>query len=95
MQELIKQISEKSGITLDQARVAAEFVKSYLTSKLPESLHAPLTSALNGVKVPDTFEDKFDVLKDRASELKDQASDKLKGLGTDAKGLFEKIKKQL
>ena len=95
MEELIKQISEKSGITTDQAKVAAELVKSYLTGNLPDSLHASLNSAMNGVKVPDTFEDKFDVLKDRASELKDQASDKLKDLGADAKGLFDKLKKNL
>jgi hypothetical protein len=91
MQELIKQISEKSGISLDQAKVAAESVKSYLSSKLPESLHGPLNNALDGAKVPDMFADKLDVLKDRASELKDQASDKLKDLGDDAKGLLNKL----
>jgi hypothetical protein len=31
MEELIKQISEKSGITLEQAEVTAESVKTYLT----------------------------------------------------------------
>jgi hypothetical protein len=46
---------------------------------------------MDGAKVPDMFADKLDVLKDRASELKDQASDKLKDLGSDAKGLLDKL----
>ncbi|MFL5731217.1 MAG: hypothetical protein ACJ75J_17140 [Cytophagaceae bacterium] len=91
MQELIKQISEKTGISPEQAKAAAESVKSYLTSKLPESLHGPLNSALDGAKVPDMFSDKLDTFKDRANEIKDQASDKLKDLGKDAKGMIDKL----
>jgi hypothetical protein len=45
MEELIKQISEKTGLSADQAKSAVEMVVNYLKTKLP----APLASHLDGI----------------------------------------------
>ncbi len=46
MDELVKQIVAKTGISEDQARSAAETVVGFLKSKLPESLAGHVDSAL-------------------------------------------------
>jgi hypothetical protein len=46
MEELVKQIVSKTGISEDQARGAATTVIGFLKGKLPESLGGHLDSAL-------------------------------------------------
>lgn len=46
MEELIKQIVSKTGISEDQARNAATTVIGFLKGKLPESIGSHLDSAL-------------------------------------------------
>ncbi len=46
MEELVKQIVSKTGISEDQARSAANTVIGFLKGKLPESIGGHLDSAL-------------------------------------------------
>ena len=46
MEELVKQIVSKTGISEDQARNAANTVIGFLKGKLPESIGGHLDSAL-------------------------------------------------
>ena len=45
MNELIKMVSEKAGISEDQARMAVQTVLDFLKTKLP----APIASQIDGV----------------------------------------------
>ncbi len=46
MEELVKMISERTGLPADQARAAAQVVVDFLKSKLPESMAGFVDSAL-------------------------------------------------
>jgi hypothetical protein len=48
MDELVKTLSEKTGLPEDQARTAADTVVNFIKSKLPESLQGQVDSALSG-----------------------------------------------
>ncbi len=48
MQEIVKLVSEKVGISNDQARVAVEVVINFLKDKLPEPLAGQLDGLLSG-----------------------------------------------
>jgi len=48
MDELIKQVSEKTGLSADQAKAATDAVIGFLKSKLPSPLAGQLDSLLNG-----------------------------------------------
>lgn len=48
MEELIKQVSERSGISEAQARKAVDTVMSYMRDKLPASVSGTIDSALGG-----------------------------------------------
>ena len=48
MEELIKQISAKTGISEDQARTAATTVIGFLKNKLPEPIAGQIDNALGG-----------------------------------------------
>ena len=48
MEELIKQVSEKTGLSADQAKSAVETVVNYLKTKLPAPLAGQLDSLLAG-----------------------------------------------
>ena len=48
MEELIKQVSERSGISEAQARKAVETVMNYMRDKLPASVSGTIDSALGG-----------------------------------------------
>ncbi len=47
MEELVKQISSRTGISEDQARQAATMVISFAKTKLPEPIASQLENALN------------------------------------------------
>jgi uncharacterized protein (DUF2267 family) len=48
MKDLIKLVSDKTGLSEDKARVAVETVTTYLKSKLPGSIAAQVDSYLSG-----------------------------------------------
>ena len=48
MEELIKQVSERSGISEAQARKAVDTVMNYMRDKLPASVSGTIDSALSG-----------------------------------------------
>jgi uncharacterized protein (DUF2267 family) len=48
MEELIKQVSERSGISEAQARKAVDTVMNYMRDKLPASVSGTIDSALGG-----------------------------------------------
>ncbi|MCL7455550.1 MAG: hypothetical protein M8467_21150 [Anaerolineae bacterium] len=50
MDELIKLVSKKAGITEAQARQAVETVLGFLKDKLPEPIAAQIEAALKGGK---------------------------------------------
>ena len=47
MDELIKQVSERSGISESQARTAVETVLGFIKERLPESVAGHVDGALN------------------------------------------------
>jgi uncharacterized protein (DUF2267 family) len=48
MDELIKQISQKTGISAEQARQAVESVMAFLKDRLPAPIAAQVTNLLSG-----------------------------------------------
>lgn len=48
MEELIKQVSEKAGITEDQARTAVETVADYLKERVPAPYSSYIDSFMSG-----------------------------------------------
>lgn len=48
MEELIKQVTERTGITEAQARTAIETVMNHLRDKLPASVSGTIDGALGG-----------------------------------------------
>lgn len=48
MDELVKLVSEKTGLPEEQAKVAVETVLSYLKKQLPEPLAGQIDSVLEG-----------------------------------------------
>ena len=54
MDQLITQITERTGITADQARAVVQVVTSYLKDKLPAPIAAQVDGLLSGQNVGDT-----------------------------------------
>jgi hypothetical protein len=48
--ELVNHVSEKVGITADQAKTAVETVIGYCKTKLPESIHEHLDGLFGGAE---------------------------------------------
>jgi uncharacterized protein (DUF2267 family) len=48
MDELVKQVAQKTGITEDQARQAVTVVVNYLKEKLPAPIAAQVDGVLSG-----------------------------------------------
>ena len=48
MEELVQQVSQKAGITEDQARVAVETVADMLRERIPSPYNKYVDSFLNG-----------------------------------------------
>ena len=48
MEELIRQVTERAGISEEQARTAVNTVMGYLKTNLPAGLAGPLDSVLGG-----------------------------------------------
>jgi hypothetical protein len=48
MEELVQQISQKTGLSEDQARVAAETALNFIKGKLPEPIASQVDGFLSG-----------------------------------------------
>jgi uncharacterized protein (DUF2267 family) len=75
MEELVKQVSERSGISEEQARTAVSTVVGFLKDKLPAPIAGQIDNALNSSAVTSGI----DMVADKAGDL-------LGGLG----GMFVK-----
>ena len=53
MDYLIKQITERTGLPVDQARAAAQTTIDFLKEKLPESMRGYVDMALNSGMIDD------------------------------------------
>ncbi|MGE5141463.1 MAG: hypothetical protein ACM3JD_18500 [Rudaea sp.] len=53
MDELVKTVSQKTGLSEDQARAASQAVLDYLMTKLPQPVSAQIKNALQGSGMPD------------------------------------------
>jgi len=53
MDELIKQITERTGLPADQARAAAQTTIDFIKEKLPESMRGYVDMALNSGMIDD------------------------------------------
>ena len=53
MDDLIKQITERTGLPADQARAAAQTTIDFLKEKLPESMRGYVDMALNSGMIDD------------------------------------------
>jgi hypothetical protein len=69
MEALIKQISQKYGISEDQTKKVVESTVSYIKSKLPDAISSHIDSALSGQTIPDSLLKKGDDLKNNASDM--------------------------
>lgn len=87
MEELIKSISEKTGISPDQAKTALSTVLGALKDKIPASIGSQLEGLLAGKEL-DFASILKEVSSDKVGDLKDAASEKLDDLKDSFKKLF-------
>ena len=87
MEELIKSISAKTGISADQAKTALNTVLGALKDKVPASLGGQLESLLAGKEL-DFSSILKEVSADKVGDLKEAASEKLDDLKDTFKKLF-------
>ena len=53
MQELIAQLKDQANLSEEQAAQAAQVMKEFLHTRLPEPLRAPVEAALTGERIQD------------------------------------------
>ena len=96
MEQLIQLVSEKAGISSEQATNAVATVSDYLKTKFPDALDKQLDSALSGNNVEETS--LFNSLTSKAIETFVGAKDKTTEVLGDAKemaeGAFEDAKEK-
>ena len=55
MQEIIQSLQQKLGLDAGKSKQAVETVVNFIKSKLPESMHQHIDSAIRGGNVQDTL----------------------------------------
>jgi len=70
MEALIKEVSERTGITPDQAKNAVMIVSDKLKTKFPHAMHDEFDAVLNGGNFGDAFKNK---MKDTGVKAEDMA----------------------
>ena len=88
MEKLINEVSQKAGITPEQAKTAIITVADSLKSKMPHYLHAQIDNLVNGGTLSSSVKNKFD-------ELKDDLEDAAKNLGKKAEEFAGDVKKKV
>jgi hypothetical protein len=53
MEELVQQITQRTGLPADQARAAAQTTIDFIKAKLPESMRGYVDTALNSGMIDD------------------------------------------
>lgn len=89
MEEYIKELQDKVGLTAEQAKKAIETIVGKVKSKIPESLHG----AIDGVFSQQNA-DKVNQFRQQAEDYADQAGDKLKAFGQQAKSELNELSDQ-
>jgi hypothetical protein len=62
MDDLVKQITERTGLPDDQARAAAQTTIDFLKAKLPESMRGYVDMALNSGMIDDVADQAGSIL---------------------------------
>ncbi len=86
-EHIIQEISQKTGVSPDQARLAFIASLEFIKGKLPDSVSSQLSGLLEGHEF-----DFNHVLKEQANNLKDKAQDKFEDLKEDAKEKLDDLK---
>ena len=55
MQEIIQSLQQELGLDAGKAQQAVETVVNFIKSKLPESMHQPIDSAISSGNIQDTL----------------------------------------
>ncbi len=88
MEQLVRDVSQKAGITDDQARIAVATVTESLKKRLPSVFHRQLDHLLAGGTLSDGVKRKFD---DMTRDLEEAA----KHFGQRAGAFAEDVKKKM
>lgn len=88
MKQLIKEVSDKAGITADQARIAINTVAEAMKSKTPHVFHKQIDTLINGGTLSDGIKSKME-------ELRDDIEDAAKNLGKKAEEFAGDVKKKV
>ena len=86
LNSLISEITQRTGISEDQAKSAVAMVMNSLKSNMPDELASQMDRVLTGAGF--SYQE---VLADKLDEFKDLAEGKLKDLQRGAQGLIDKI----
>ena len=70
MEALIKEVSERTGITAEQAANAVKIVSDKMKAKFPHAMHDEIDAVFNGGNFGDAFKSKF---KDAGGKAEDVA----------------------
>lgn len=84
MQELVKMITDKVGLSAEDSAKAASTVLDYLKTKMPSFLHGSIDKAFDGHDVQDS-------IKDQATEMFSGAKEKIGDFAEDAQDKIEDI----
>ena len=88
MEELIKDVSSKAGISPEQAKIAITTVAESLKSKMPYVFHKQIDNLVNGGTLSDGMKMKME-------ELKDDIEDAAKNFGKKAEEFAGDIKRKV
>jgi polyhydroxyalkanoate synthesis regulator phasin len=88
MEELIKEVSDKAGVTPEQAKKAITVVADSLKSKMPHVFHSQIDNLINGGTLSDSAKKKFE-------ELKTDLEDAAKNIGTKAEEFAKEMKSKV
>lgn len=97
MENIVKIVTDKTGLSAEQARPAIEAVLGFVKEKLPASVAGQLDNLLTGKEFDynAVLKGQLENLKGEASEkledLKENASEKIEDLKEDAQNLFKKL----
>lgn len=88
MEELIKEVSTKAGITADQAKTAITTVAESLKSKMPHYFHTQIDNLINGGSLSEGVKNKME-------DLKGDLEDAAKNLGKKAEEFAGDVKQKI
>lgn len=94
MQEYIKELQEKAGLTAEQARKAIQTIVAKVKSKVPESFHGGIDSIF-GENASANFQEKARSFSDQAeekiNEFRGQAKEQISKLADEAEEIAGEV----